>query len=78
MTDGVRHSVYCLATDVLDEGAGAVLDNIAQRARVRSLTVAAKYHAVTTSTRTTPSASSPTCLPASSTARTRRAIQPRR
>jgi hypothetical protein len=42
----VRHSVYCLATDVLDEGAERVMDNVAERARVRSVTVAAKYHAV--------------------------------
>jgi hypothetical protein len=42
----VRHSVYCLATDVLDEGAGRVLDNIAERAGVGAVTVAAKYHAV--------------------------------
>jgi hypothetical protein len=42
----VRHSVYCFATDVLDEGPERVLDNVAQRARVRSVTVAAKYHAV--------------------------------
>jgi hypothetical protein len=42
----VRHSVYCLATDVLDEGAERVLDNVAERARVGSVTVAAKYHAV--------------------------------
>jgi hypothetical protein len=42
----VRHSVYCLATDVLDEGAGKVLDNISERAGVGSVTVAAKYHAV--------------------------------
>jgi hypothetical protein len=42
----VRHSIYCLATDVLDEGAERVLDNVAERAGVRSVTVAAKYHAV--------------------------------
>jgi hypothetical protein len=42
----VQHSVYCLATDVLDEGAGRVLDNVAERAGVGSVTVAAKYHAV--------------------------------
>jgi hypothetical protein len=42
----VRHSVYCLATDVLDEGAESVLDNIAERAGVAAVTVAAKYHAV--------------------------------
>jgi hypothetical protein len=42
----VRHSVYCLATDVLDEGPETVLDNVAERAGVGSVTVAAKYHAV--------------------------------
>jgi hypothetical protein len=42
----VRHSVYCLATDVLDEGAERVLDNVSERAGVRSVTVAVKYHAV--------------------------------
>ena len=42
----MRHSVYCLATDVLDEGAGRVLDNIAERAGVEAVIVAAKYHAV--------------------------------
>ncbi len=47
MTGTVRHSVYCFATDILDEGASVVLDNVAQRAGVRSVTVAAKYHAVT-------------------------------
>ncbi len=45
MTGTVRHSVYCFATDVLDEGAAAVLDNVAHRAGVRSVTMAAKYHA---------------------------------
>ncbi len=42
----MRHSVYCLATDVLDEGPDRVLDNVAARAGVRSVTVATKYHAV--------------------------------
>jgi hypothetical protein len=41
-----RHSVYCFATDITDEGAGAVLDNIVERAGISSVTVAAKYHAV--------------------------------
>jgi hypothetical protein len=45
MTGTVRHSVYCFATDVLDEGASVVLDNVVQRAGVRSVAVAAKYHA---------------------------------
>jgi len=47
MDSAVQHSVYCLATDVLDEGATAVLENVAERAGVRSVTVAAKYHSVT-------------------------------
>jgi hypothetical protein len=46
MMGAVRHSVYCFATDIFDEGASVVLDNVAQRAGVRSVTVAAKYHAV--------------------------------
>lgn len=42
----MEHSVYCLGTDILDEGAARVLDNIQTRAGVRGVTVAAKYHAV--------------------------------
>jgi hypothetical protein len=47
MNGVVRHSVYCLPTDVLDEGADAVLETVAERMGVGSVTVAAKYHAVT-------------------------------
>jgi len=46
MTSSLLHSVYCFATDVLDEGAATVLDNVALRAQVRSVTVAVKYHSV--------------------------------
>lgn len=42
----MKHSVYCLGTDILDEGAARVLENIQARTGVRGLTVAAKYHAV--------------------------------
>jgi hypothetical protein len=42
-----RHSVYCFASDVLDEGAAPVLDNVQSRAGVSSVTIAVKYHAVT-------------------------------
>lgn len=38
--------MYCLGTDILDEGAGRVLENIQTRAGVLGVTVAAKYHAV--------------------------------
>lgn len=41
----VHHSLYCLATDVLDEGAGTVFAHAAGRAGVGEVTVAAKYHA---------------------------------
>jgi hypothetical protein len=44
--DGVTHSVYCLATDVLDEGADVVVANIVGRGGAGSVTVAAKYHEV--------------------------------
>jgi hypothetical protein len=47
MSEGIRQSVYCLATDILDEGPDVVLDNLAKRAGVTSVTVAAKYHEVT-------------------------------
>lgn len=42
----MKHSMYCLGTDILDEGAARVLENVQARAGVRGLTVAAKYHAV--------------------------------
>jgi hypothetical protein len=42
----VRCSFYCFGTDVLGEGAGTVLDNVARRAGVGNVTMAVKYHAV--------------------------------
>jgi hypothetical protein len=41
----VRHSLYCLATDLLDEGAATVFAHARGRAGVDEVTVAAKYHA---------------------------------
>lgn len=41
----MRHSIYCLATDLLDEGAGQVLDNVQGRGGVNGVTVAVRYHA---------------------------------
>ena len=42
----MRHSMYCFATDVLDEGVETVLGNLQDRAGIEGITVAAKYHAV--------------------------------
>lgn len=42
----VRHSMYCFATDVLDEGAPAVLAHLQDRLGVQGVTVATKYHSV--------------------------------
>ncbi len=42
----MSHSVYCFATDVLDEGAEAVLSNLQERAGVGGVTMAVKYHMV--------------------------------
>jgi hypothetical protein len=42
----VRHSYYCLPTDLMDEGAGPVLAQLRDRSGVDAVTVAAKYHAV--------------------------------
>ncbi len=39
-----RHSVYCFATDVRDEGADVVLSNLQERAGVDGVTMAVKYH----------------------------------
>lgn len=41
----MRYSVYCMATDLMDEGVGHVLDNLVERAGVDGITVAVKYHA---------------------------------
>lgn len=41
----MRHSLYCLATDLLDEGTGQVLDNVQGRGGVDAVTVAVRYHA---------------------------------
>lgn len=41
----LRHSVYCFASDLLDEGTDTVLTNIQERAGVDGVTLAAKYHA---------------------------------
>ena len=45
-TRGIGHSLYCFATDVVDEGAEVLLENAVKRAGIDSLTLAAKYHAV--------------------------------
>ena len=42
----MRHSVYCLATDLLDEGPEQVLANLHERGHVNGISVAAKYHSV--------------------------------
>jgi hypothetical protein len=37
-------SIFCFATDLADEGIGAVLDNVQERAGLGGVTVAAAYH----------------------------------
>src|ERR1051326_8063090 len=41
---GIETSAFAFATDLVDEGVGAVLDNIGGRAGLSGITMAAAYH----------------------------------